>query len=163
MTIRCLTELHGVFKRRTSSIANQVSDILWCSLHSAPLCLSSIGGNAERKIVDRRSGEYHIERSGWKKTKNRVNILYKCLLHNFGSFHWRLWSLSPSNLQKYAWSVKKEKSSSRDLPTVLISSRDGWKRIAEKYLWVYLLVWMSGYFHLPASVTDFSVMRYVDK
>ena len=51
-----LSELHDVFERRTPSIANQVSDIPWISLQSA-FSLSSKGGNAARKTVDRRSGD----------------------------------------------------------------------------------------------------------
>ena len=57
MAPQCLTELLDVFERRTPSITNDVSDFLWCSLQSAPLCFRNKGGNAERKIVDLRSGD----------------------------------------------------------------------------------------------------------
>ena len=96
-----------------------------------------------------------IRKTGWFFFRNASHIILGLFTKGCG--------LSHPQTSKNAWSVIKEKSSCRDLPTALICSRDGWKKIREKYLRIRFLVWMSGCFYLPASVTDFAVMRYIDK
>ena len=79
MTSQSLTELHEVFERRTLTIAQHVSDVLWCSLESALVRFSNTDENIQRKMGDRRSGEMSYRDIPLKKTKNRAKILKKML------------------------------------------------------------------------------------
>ena len=131
MTSQCLTGLHDVFERRTPSIANQVSDILWRSFWSAPLCLSREGGNAEMKTAGRRSRDTSYreiwpaeneKKTGWIFCRNVSHIFFGLFIDGC--------TCGPSRTQtgKNACSVMKEKISSRDVRTALITSTDSRKR-----------------------------------
>ena len=122
-------------------------------------CRSEVMGHVlsrDKKRQNTKKGKKSkIRKTGWKFCGNASHIILGLFTKGCGLSH-------PQTGKKNAWSVMKEKSSYRHLPTALISSRDGWKKILEKYLWIRFLVWMSGCFYLPTSVTGFAVMRYVD-
>ena len=149
MPPQCQNELHGVLERCTNSIATQVSDILWSSLQSAPLCLSSKSGKADRKIVDRRSGDTSYREIWLAENEKQDKIFCNNVSHTILGLLIESCGLSHSQTGKKCVVSHERKVKWQDLPTALLSSRDSWKKTREKYMWIRFLVWMTGSFTYP--------------